>query len=289
MKTFHILLLSFLFFAFSACKPHQEKDLQEGSVELSLIHLVGQQPLEKNEFVYTNKAGNTYMISEIQWFMSDIVFTMEDGRQIRPDSLQQFLYVDTDIPSTNRQSFLRLPAGHYRKIGFTFGLDEAHNTSNRFVNPPESYMFWPEYLGGGYHYMKLNGKWIDPGGLQVPFNFHLGIGQISAGNRSSSDNIFRFGLSSAYSHCEGFSPPYLLPEVTEFIQNYFEISQDIDFEILPEMSTQIRLEMLVDQWFDAVKSYDHNDWGGSIMQQQGAQEVARENGQSAFVFRLQSN
>ena len=31
-----------------------------------------------------------------------------------------------------------------------------------FVNPPEVNMMWPDVLGGGYHYLMLNGKWKTP-------------------------------------------------------------------------------------------------------------------------------
>jgi hypothetical protein len=45
-----------------------------------------------------------------------------------------------------------------------------------YVNPPESYMFLPNFLGGpngGYHYLKLNGKWLDTNSVVTPVDFTL--------------------------------------------------------------------------------------------------------------------
>ena len=89
------------------------------------------------------------------------------------------LILDTDLDETLEwKVYDHIPVGSYSGISFTFGIGEDKNHTLMYVNPPESLMFWPEFLGGGYHYMKLNGKWLDSNQQVSPFNFHLGIGQI---------------------------------------------------------------------------------------------------------------
>ena len=39
-------------------------------------------------------------------------------------------------------------------------------------------MFWPDYLGGGYHYMKTNILYLDPENKINAFNCHIGRGQV---------------------------------------------------------------------------------------------------------------
>ena len=39
-------------------------------------------------------------------------------------------------------------------------------------------MFWPDYLGGGYHYMKTNILYLDKDGKINAFNCHIGRGQV---------------------------------------------------------------------------------------------------------------
>ena len=104
--------------------------------------------------------------------------------------------------------------------------------------------------------MKLNGKWLDMNQFERPYDFHLGIGQI-------------------YDPQSG--------EVTGFIQNYFEIEVPISgFTINKDQETVINLVMQVDNWFRNPHTYDHNEWGGDIMQKQEAMKVACENGDDVF-------
>ncbi len=104
--------------------------------------------------------------------------------------------------------------------------------------------------------MKLNGKWLDTNGLELPYDFHLGIGQI-------------------YDPVSG--------DITGFIQNYFEVVVPQSwFEIRNGETTQIDLVMHVDRWFKIPHTYDHNVWGGDIMQKQDAMKVGCENGQDVF-------
>lgn len=104
--------------------------------------------------------------------------------------------------------------------------------------------------------MKLNGKWLDTTGLERPFDFHLGIGQV-------------------------YDP--VSSEITEFIQNYFELDiPNSSFEIREGETTEIHLVMHIDRWFKDPHTYDHNEWGGDIMQTQDAMKVGCENGQDVF-------
>jgi hypothetical protein len=283
MNAFKLLFIALFFLILTSCSKESDEKVDEtGSIILKVVHTIDSQILKKDSLIYKNKAGNEYLISNIQWFISDIELVKPDGTTIKPTIDDGVFYVDTDLISTCSIQLPGLPSGEYIAFKFTFGLNELANTNYRFVNPPESFMFWPEYLGGGYHYMKLNGKWMNQDGQLAPFNFHLGIGQNYYEKSNGLTDYFDFGQSSSYTHCEGFNPPYSLPEVSSFVQNYFEVSQNIDFSVFQESDCIIKLEMQIEKWFDGEQSYNHNDWGGSIMQQQNAQEVARKNGLSVF-------
>ena len=52
----------------------------------------------------------------------------------------------------------KLENAEYTSISFTMGLNNSKNQSNTFVNEYwHTLMAWPELMGGGYHYMKLEG------------------------------------------------------------------------------------------------------------------------------------
>lgn len=282
------ILFAFLgMMLFWSCDDNSKKDsLQQGKLELNIRHTVEGESLITDSLIYINAAGNQYEISEIQWFLSDIYLHKADGSTVLMDAENDISYIDTDIESswTLRPS-TAIAAGAYAGLSFTFGINEEKNKSLRFVNPPESFMFWPDYLGGGYHYMKLNGKWINPQGQTEPFNFHLGIGQIydSTATKSSYLNL---DSCCSHNHCKGYQPPKKMMPIIGFVQNYFEVQLNHEFTIYEGKMTQLDLIMQIEQWFEGQHIYDHNFWGGSIMQQQAAMKMACENGLKVFDLKL---
>ena len=271
----------------SGCKKTDE-DAVFGGISLNVNHEVEGEKLKTDALIYTNLAGNRYMITEIQWFISDINLIKVDGEavEISKNAMENIFYIDTDIEETwTISSNNPIPSGNYKAISFTFGIDKETNTSHRFVNPPESFMFWPDYLGGGYHYMKLNGKWINMSGESEPFNFHLGIGQEYYEGEKSGNDLFEFGDRSHYQHCAGYLPPQKLNPVTAFIHNNFSLELPLNFTIIPDENTNIDLIMNIEKWFYGYQTYDHDVWGGAIMQQQEAMDIACRNGVNVFSLR----
>jgi hypothetical protein len=165
---------------------------------------------------------------------------------------EHIFYIDTDIPESQVLHGKEIPVGHYTALRFIFGLDETDNETGLFSDPPESDMFWPDMLGGGYHYMKLNGKFAGGEGRLKPLAIHLGIGQN-----------------------EG---------CTEFYQNYFIVELPIDFAVVANVENQLDLTMVIDNWFRHPNTIDFNEIGSHIMQNQAAQRLL--NGNGSDVFRI---
>ena len=54
--------------------------------------------------------------------------------------------------ATQKFTAVRVPAGDYVALAFTFGLDEEDNLTGGLPNQVEyNGMAWPDVLGGGYH------------------------------------------------------------------------------------------------------------------------------------------
>jgi hypothetical protein len=244
-------------------KTTETPENKSAKITFTFSHVVYGEPARFDTLVYTNEAGNNYLINEIQYFISDVTLYKADGSVKMIDDWKDIHYVDTDIPGTwNWEVFDDIEPGQYDSISFTFGINEEKNISFMFVNPPESYMFWPEYLGGGYHYLKLNGKWLKPGQTTqtTPFDFHLGIGQI-------------------YSHYPD--------SIIGFVHNYFTVSlPHSDFFLQESENKVIGFVMNIEEWFIDPHIYDHNTWGGDIMQNQEAMNLAKENGWNVFSIQL---
>ena len=236
------------------------KQGERAYVDLNIGYEVNGVPLVTDTLCYVNEAGNPFLVTEIQWFLSDIQLLDQDGewhllkQRDAVDSIteltEHIFYIDTDIPESQTLRGKEIPVGHYTRLRFTFGLDETDNQTGLFSDPPESDMFWPDMLGGGYHYMKLNGKYINEDGRLAPLAIHLGIGQNE--------------------------------DFTQFYQNYFIVQLPIDFDVKENTDNQLDLTMVIDNWFRNPNLYDFNVYGSHIMQNQSAQRLLNGNGKDVF-------
>lgn len=260
----YIFLFAMLVIVSSCNKNNVPSSDQTGRLSFYFHHaildtnLVGGSSIHYDTMMYQNAAGNPYLINEIQYFISDVTLHKDDGLKVFIDEWKDIHYIDSDLPETwNWQMKDQIPVGTYDSISFTFGISEEKNQSLMFVNPPESYMFWPEYLGGGYHYLKLNGKWKDTNNVVRPFNFHMGIGQVYDQESNA---------------------------IIGYVQNYFHVTlENTRFTVTPEKMTTFAIVMHVERWFEDPHVFDFNYWGGDIMQKQDAMQVAKENGSNVFT------
>jgi len=241
-----VLLLS----ATSSCEKEDEK----AKILILFNHNVMDEPLQKDTMRYINAAENLYEVNELQYFISEVCFWTKGDKHILESG--KIVYIDIDIPSTLEwMPEQKLPEGHYDSVTFVFGINQEKNKSGLFVNPPERDMFWPEMMGGGYHYMKMNGKWKTPGGSVEPFNLHLGIGMKMDSTGSK-----------------------------EFIHNYFTVSLPLNSCNLDHTKpiNRFRLTMDINSWFESPNYWDWNVIGGQIMHNQNAMQQASRNGWDAF-------
>jgi len=254
-----ITITLFLAIFLNSCDD-KEQTPENTIVKIQFRHSVDGGPLEFNKMIYTNTAGNNYEISEIMYFISDLRLYKHDGSIVTTDGWDNIHYVDLTLPETLEWiTGNKIPAGVYDSLTFTFGLSAENNQSFMFVNPPEVNMAWPEVLGGGYHYMMMNGWWKDLAGTRKPFNFHLGIGQIYANNSGDPDDI------------------------TGFVHNAFTVKPEGGaFTVTKGRTHTGILVMNIESWFDTPLVYDHNHFGGAIMQNQEAMHTVCQNGADVF-------
>lgn len=246
-----IILMCFIF---SSCSKSNDDEptVESAKIIFRFSHFNEGIPQEFDKMKYINVAGNNYLVNEIQYFISDVKLHTTEGNYQLLDQWEDIHYVDTDIPTTHTwQIFDPVTPGMYKSISFTFGICEEKNQSLMFLNPPERDMFWPVYLGGGYHYMKLNGKWLAADEQVIPFDFHLGIGQI-----------------------------YINPDsIIGFIQNYYEVELPCsDFSAVAGDTLEFEIRMNIENWFKNPHVYNHDVWGGDIMQKQDAMKLGCDNG-----------
>jgi len=257
---FLLLVFVALLSLFSCKKDKKETPIDKGNLVLKFVHCIDGQPMQKDTMKYINAAGNPYSVSELKYFVSEVTLHKSDGSIKLINEWEEIHYIDESLPDTKTWNvYDKITEGTYDSITFVFGITEEKNKSFMYVNPPEVNMMWPDILGGGYHYLMLNGFWKNNLNQKEPYNFHLGIGQIYAGNSTNTDSI------------------------VGYVQNYFRVHlPNSSFTIKKDETKEIQIMMNIESWFKTPHIYDHNYWGGAIMQKQPAMQMAKENGWDVF-------
>jgi hypothetical protein len=129
------------------------------NLTINFSHTVEGANLTTNSMIYTNDAGENYNVQTLKYLISDITLHDENGSSLVLDEVH---FIDISDESTFSFIYNDVPNNNYTSISFRMGLDTTKNKSNLYVN--ENYhttMAWPDMMGGGYHYMKLEGDFND--------------------------------------------------------------------------------------------------------------------------------
>jgi hypothetical protein len=219
-----------------------------GSVRFHLKHVVGDQDLEFNDILFTNAFGNQFSVTRLQYYISNIEIHGPDGN-VERDHIQ---YVDANLGKTMEFQLDDIPAAHYDQIAFTFGLDEDKNRNGALPNTPENAnMQWPDNWGGGYHYMKLEGKYIDSKGSEDGYPTHTG--------RFKADHPD----SAAHHH-------------------HFQVTLGLDRTVIENGTMDVEISMDINEWYANPNVIDLAAHSDGIMTNTPMQDLLEENGASVF-------
>lgn len=112
-----------------------------------------------NDLKFLNENGDNLSIEKLRYLISDITFYKSTGEKIVIDGYQLVDLSRTE--SLSYESNLKIPFGDYSDIEITFGFDEEDNIDGNYLDLNAASWNVPSMLGGGYHYMQLEGKFED--------------------------------------------------------------------------------------------------------------------------------
>lgn len=161
MNAKNIILLFSTLFLFTSCPKSEE--LIADSVNIEFYNHINGDPIVFDSITgysewFNTLSGQTYNILNLYYLITDIRLTNENGSVLK--NLSDIHFVSSDDDNTN---YLFIPeilsCGEYSNIEFVFGINSEKNINNAYINENfHNQMFWPDFMGGGYHYMKLEGK-----------------------------------------------------------------------------------------------------------------------------------
>lgn len=245
-----IALLLILTITLISCSSDDDSNTsQNASVTFDFTQNFNGSNVTEDDFgsaaVYTNAAGNFMSITKLRYLISRINLHKEDGTVI---SFNEYHLIDLETASSlSVTPPLQVPKGDYTGISFVYGFNEEDNISGEYNDLNAVNWSWPSALGGGYHFMQLEGSFDDTMGAPQPYAYHNGTAR-------QSDGVF--------------------------IQNFIEFDLDQNFTINSDTSIEIKMD--ISEWFKNPYTWDLNQYSTDLMINYIAQILMNDNGQDVF-------
>jgi hypothetical protein len=145
-------------------------------------NVAGGEDLVLNTKQYVNGSGESFSVSQLQYFVSNIKLRRTDGKEYAIRQDDSYFLVQENNPATHLLK-LKVPAGDYNQLTFILGVDSLRNTMNisrrtGVLDPASSMdngMYWS--WNSGYIFFKMEGESPaappDPTGSHK-FRYHIG-------------------------------------------------------------------------------------------------------------------
>lgn len=238
---FLTLILSVLFFS---CEKNTSVTLDSPSIQFHFKHLYKTEALQvvaNNTLTYTNVKGNQWNIKNLKYYISKIIIYRDDTIGYDVNMVKLINPAETNT-NYHEYTLSNIPAGHYTRMSFIFGIDTVRNKFLGLGNTSEANsMEWPDPLGGGYHFMQMEGVYQNASNVLMGYAIHLGKNY-----------------------------------------NQYYGSYPIDFTAKDGAKGNINITMNVDQWFDGLNDIDLNDGYGYMMDDDAKQLLFKQNANSVF-------
>jgi hypothetical protein len=242
MKKQHCLLILILILV-TRCSEEKECCVQpQFTITLNFTHHwngLKITPQDFNELKFTNENGERLSIERLRYLVSNI--SLINGKNYHLIDVGENSGTSITIPELTNESYA---------LSFRFGFSDEDNTDGTYLDLNSVSFSVPGMLGGGYHFMQFDGKYIDNNNEASGFNYHT----IKAVDRTDPNNL-------------------------KFEDTSFEVNLGtIEVASNPE----IEIKMNLAEWFKNPNTWNLNELNSILMPNFEAQKMMRENGDSVF-------
>lgn len=250
-----ILLFTILFLVIYSCSSDDDLEIERATVSMKFINnwkdSITITNADFNDFKFVNKSGQRLSIIGLRYLVSNVVLINQNG-----DTIATKDYNLIDVTNNENLSFElseKIPVGTYTSVKFTFGFNRKDNIDGAYANLNTANFNVPQLLGGGYHFMQFDGKFIDDINEKASFNYHT----ICAINKTDPNNIIKTDTS-------------------------FEVNLG---KIKIEGNTTIEVKADISQWFENPNTWNLNLLNTVLMPNYDAQIKMNANGKSVFSLK----
>ena len=174
----------------------------EGNVTLNFTHNFDGTAVTSADFdqlLYTNANGDLLSVTKMQYLISDVRLYKTNG-----DSLYVSGYHLIDLGDEATMSYVlpnSIDIGNYTGIGFNYGFDAEDNVDGAYTDLNAASWSSPMMLGGGYHQMKFEGRFVDGNMDTTSFQYHniSKAREITMSDTTFHDNYASIHLSKTFS------------------------------------------------------------------------------------------
>lgn len=144
---------------------------EAADVTFKMENVIESKKMKFGVLEFVNKAGNTYSVSELKYYLSGFEFTKDNGTVV---TSSQVSLIDAADESMQSFDMKQMPNGTYTKFKFYVGVSSFrnHNGLQEGALDPMHGMFWS--WNTGYIFFKHDGQFIDSLGATKGVSFHLG-------------------------------------------------------------------------------------------------------------------
>ncbi|MCG9879245.1 MAG: hypothetical protein MH472_01470 [Bacteroidia bacterium] len=219
ISTIAILNFILISIGLGSCKKEliNQVELPNTSLTIEISHEVNGILLEFDSILYQNSSESPYSVSRLEYYISGIKLYKEDSTFLHSDAT----YYINARNKENKLLVQHVVEGDYTAIEFLIGIAADKNISNSLENTTENInMQWPDVIGGGYHFLKLEGRYLDTAGVNLGYTMHVGTNEMLIKHRKLNINIHIQKEKPAILNC--------IMNVNEWFQNPHTYNFNVD-------------------------------------------------------------
>lgn len=212
--TLWIVTAVFLFQMLS-CNRQEEKGIFYARLVIEIKHKVEGATLRRDTLAYHNRAGQLYEVSKLEYYISD--FWLKNKNE---DTGKLFSrYVRDSRSETLSLQLDSLTPGSYDTLKFIIGIPSTRNYEMGLPPTIDNLnMAWPEPMGGGYHFLRLEGRYRENKGPKSAFALHLG----------KNENLVKISIPGPFNLQQGTQQARLTMNINEWFQTPYTYDLNID-------------------------------------------------------------